>query len=90
MTSSLSIKAVALALAIGSFGFASAAFADDDDKEAVIGIIGGVIGSAIEAEQANQQAAYCANLQNKCEAGKSWACDKAEAECGGGGGDSDD
>lgn len=92
MTLSLSFKAAALALAIGSFGFTNAALADDDDgKEAVIGIIGGVISSAIEAEQANQQASYCANLQNKCEAGKNWACEKSEAECGGGGGgESDD
>lgn len=87
MNLSLTIKTAALALAIGSFSFVSAANAyDDENKEAVIGIIGGVIGGAIEAEQANQQAAYCANLQSKCEAGKNWACEKSEAECGGGGG----
>jgi hypothetical protein len=91
MISSLSIQSAALALAIGSFAFAANANAyddgDGDGKEAVIGIIGQVIGGAIAAEQANQQAAHCANLQSKCEAGKGWACQKAEAECGGGGGD---
>ena len=91
MISSLSIKSAALALAIGSFAFAPAAYAYDDGegggKEAVIGIIGQVITSAIQADQANQQAARCASLQSKCEAGKGWACNKVEAECGGGGGE---
>lgn len=85
---SLTIKAAALALAVGSFGFAANAYAyDGENRDAVIGIIGGVVSGAIEAEQANQQAAYCANLQNKCESGKGWACNKVEAECGGGGGE---
>jgi hypothetical protein len=89
MISSLSIKSAVLALAVGSFAFAVNANAyddgDGDGKEAVIGIIGQVIGGAIEAEQANQQAAYCADLQSKCEHGKGWACQKSEAECGGSG-----
>lgn len=88
MTLSLSIKAAALALAIGSFASVPAYAYDDEGggREAVIGIIGQVITSAVEAEQANQQAARCAKLQSQCDSGKGWACNKVEAECGGGGG----
>jgi hypothetical protein len=93
MKSSLSLKGLALVLLAGSIAFAAPAKAGDDyddgdGREAVVGIIGQVITGAIEAEQAKEQAAACGNWQNKCEAGKSWACEKFEANCGGEG-DSD-
>ena len=59
MKVSTSLKALAIVLAAGSFGFAGAASAYDDDDNAAgvaVGIIGQVIGSAVEAEAASQAA----------------------------------
>ena len=87
MKVSTSLKAVAIVLAMGSFGFAGAASAHDDDNAAVaVGIIGQVIGTAIEAEATNAAAAEqdrrCARLARKCADGEGWACEKQDNECG--------
>lgn len=89
MRVSTSLKAVAIALALGSFGLAGSASAyDDDDHPAgvAVGIIGQVIGGAIEAEQAKEAAAEqdrrCRRLERKCADGEGWACERQDAECG--------
>lgn len=89
MKLSISSKAFALALAIGAFGFAGgAAKAYEDDPnpgDVVTGIIGEVIGGAIEAERRNEEAREharrCARWQGRCEEGADWACRKVEYEC---------
>lgn len=83
------LRSSALALALISFGFTGGAYAYDDDRdskgEAVLGIIGEVVGGAIEAEQAREEALEqerrCSRLQNKCENGSEWACEKYENRC---------
>jgi hypothetical protein len=81
-----SLKVLALVLMAGSFAFTGAAKADDGEgADAAIGIIGSVIGSAIEAE-ANKEAAYeqdrrCRRFSRKCGDGEGWACEKFENEC---------
>ncbi len=89
MKLSMSIKAVALLLALSSVGLAGNAQAYDDDhdgRDAAIGIIGAVVGTAIEAEQAKQEAKeqdrQCRRLQHKCDDGSEWACRKLEENCG--------
>jgi hypothetical protein len=84
----MSLKAFAIVLAAGSFGFAGSASAYDDDDNAAgaaVGIIGAVIGGAIEAEAAKEgeddQARRCRRLERKCGNGEGWACEKQEAEC---------
>jgi hypothetical protein len=88
MKLSMTLKAVAIALAAGSFGFAGAASAyDDDDNRAgvAVGIIGQVIGGAVEAEQAKEAAAEqerrCRRFARKCADGEGWACEKQDSEC---------
>jgi hypothetical protein len=86
MKMSMSLKALALVLAAGSFCLSSGAMAyDGENRDAAIGIIGGVIAGAIEAEQAQQDAAehdrQCIRLQSKCQDGSDWACGKFEDEC---------
>ncbi len=59
MKISMSLKAFAIVLAAGSFGFTGTASAYDDDDNAAgaaVGILGQVIGGAIEAEQAKDAA----------------------------------
>jgi hypothetical protein len=85
-----SVTAFALVLALGSFGTMGQAYAYDDDGpskgEAVVGIIGEVISGAVQAEQEKQEAREqerrCFRLQNKCENGAEWACEKYENSCG--------
>jgi hypothetical protein len=89
MKHSMSLKAFAILLGVGSFGFAGSASAyDDDDRpgDVAVGIIGQVIGGAIEAEAAKDEARdherHCRRLARKCEEGQGWACEKQDAECG--------
>ena len=89
MRVSMTLKALAIVLAAGSFGFAGSASAYDDDDNAAgvaVGIIGQVIGSAIEAEAANEAAAEqdrrCRRFARRCADGEGWACEKQDAECG--------
>ena len=89
MKVSTTLKALAIVLAAGSFGFAGSASAYDDDDNAAgvaVGIIGQVIGGAVEAEQANEAAAEqerrCRRFARKCADGEGWACEKQDAECG--------
>lgn len=84
----MSLKAFAIVLAAGSFGFAGAANAYDDDDTpagAAVGIIGQVIGGAIEAEAGDDagddHARFCRRLARKCGNGEGWACEKQDAEC---------
>jgi hypothetical protein len=72
---------------MGSFGFAGVAHAEDgENAEAAIGIIGQVIGGAIEAEAekdaAHEQERRCRRLARKCDDGEGWACEKQDEECG--------
>jgi hypothetical protein len=85
----MSLKALAIVLAAGSFGLTGSASAYDDDERgagAAVGIIGEVIGSAIEAEQAKEaaddQERRCRRFARKCADGESWACEKQDSECG--------
>jgi hypothetical protein len=90
MKFSMTLKALAFVLAAGSFGFAGTASAyDDDDNKAAgaaVGIIGQVIGGAIDAEAAKEagddQERRCRRLARKCADGEGWACEKQDAECG--------
>ena len=89
MKVSMTLKALAIVLAAGSFGFVGAASAyEDDDNVAgdAVGIIGQVIGGAIEAEQGNEAAAdqerRCRRFARRCADGEGWACEKQDAECG--------
>lgn len=89
MKTSMTLKALAIVLAAGSFGFAGSASAYDDDDHAAgvaAGIIGQVIGGAVEAEQekqaADEQEHQCRRLARKCADGEGWACEKQDAECG--------
>ncbi len=89
MKISMSLKAFAIVLAAGSFGFTGTASAHDDDDNAAgaaVGIIGQVIGGAIEAEQAKEAAVEqerrCRRFARKCDDGEGWACEKRDAECG--------
>ena len=89
MKVSMTLKALAIVLAAGSFGFAGAASAyDDDDNVAgdAVGIIGQVIGGAIEAEQGSDdvsdQERRCRRFARRCADGAGWACEKQDAECG--------
>lgn len=86
MKVSTSLKVLAVVLAAG-FGFSGAAFAEDGENAgAAIGIIGEVIGGAIEAEQSNEagddQERRCRRLARRCANGEGWACEKQDAECG--------
>ncbi len=90
MKLSMTLKAAVLCLAAASFLPGSAYAYDDDDHhgsrgDAVIGIIGGVISSAIEAERAEKESRQlerrCARWQNRCESGSEWACEKYENNC---------
>jgi predicted ATP-grasp superfamily ATP-dependent carboligase len=85
----MSLKALAIVLAASSFGFTGSASAyDDDDRGAgvAVGILGEVIGSAVEAEQAkeaaDEQERRCRRFSRKCADGESWACEKQDSECG--------
>ena len=88
MKVSMTLKTLAIVLAAGSFGFAGSASAYDDDDNAAgvaLGVIGQVIGGAIEAEQ-SKDAAYeherhCRRLARKCGDGEGWACEKQDIEC---------
>ncbi len=89
MKVSMTLKALAIVFAAGSFGFAGAASAYDDDDNAAgvaVGIVGQVIGTAVEAEAASQAAAdqerRCRRFERKCADGEGWACEKQDAECG--------
>lgn len=90
MKVSMTLKAFAIVLAAGSFGFAgtASAYDDDDDNKAgvAIGIIGDVIGSAVEAEAAKDEAyeqdRRCRRFARRCADGEGWACEKQDAECG--------
>ena len=87
MKVSTSLKVLAVIMTTG-FGFSGAALAGDDGEGAgiALGIIGQVIGGAIEAEAANEAAAdqerRCNRFARKCADGEGWACEKQEAECG--------
>lgn len=78
-------KVFPLVIALGLVGLANGASADDDDRanpgDIVTGIIGEVIGGAIEAEQAREAEARCIQLDRKCEQGSDWACDKFDESC---------
>lgn len=78
-------KVFPIVVALGVVGITDGASADDDDRpnpgEVVTGIIGEVIGGAIEAEQAREAEARCEQLDRKCEQGSDWACDKFEESC---------
>jgi hypothetical protein len=83
---SLSLKTLTLAIALGAFGFTGSAIADDGERgEAIVGIIGEVIGGAVEAEQAQQEALEqerrCRRFNRKCEQGQEWACERYENNC---------
>lgn len=88
MKLSTSLKAFALVLALSPLGFAGSALANDDDGDdnPVVGIIGQVIGGAIEAEAAKEEARdqerRCWRLREKCKDGSDWACHKYEENCG--------
>ena len=90
---SMSFKAFTLVLAAtaASFGFASGAMAyDGENRDAAIGIIGGVISGAIEADREKQEAKaeardherQCVRLHHRCKEGSDWACGKYEEICG--------
>ncbi|NJM34598.1 MAG: hypothetical protein HC850_07670 [Rhodomicrobium sp.] len=89
MKPSMSLKRLGIALAIGVFALTGSAMAYDEDRhdrrDAVIGIIGGVVEGAIEAEREKQegreQERRCFRLQQRCENGAEWACEKYEAQC---------
>lgn len=86
MKLSMSVKAFALVLAMSPLAFAGSAHAyDDEDGNPVVGIIGQVIGGAIEAEQAKEaereHRRECRRFRNKCEDGARWACRKYEESC---------
>ena len=89
MKVSMTLKTLAIVLAAGSFGFAGSASAYDDDDNAAgvaLGVIGQVIGGAIEAEAANEGASdqerRCHRLARKCADGEGSACEKQDNECG--------
>lgn len=85
MKLSMTLKAAALIVAVGAFGFVSSAKADDDAKEAIVGIIGEVIAGAAEAEAEEAEDLgdpRCAVWESKCDSGQGWACRKADELCG--------
>jgi hypothetical protein len=87
MMKSKSLTALALVLAAGSFAFSGSAMAyDGENRDAAIGIIGGVIEGAVEADQAKKEAReherHCVRLNRRCEDGSDWACRRYEDECG--------
>ncbi len=83
----ISIRTIAIAAAASMAFAASASAYDDDDYEpapgdAVIGIIGQVIGNAIERKQENSEfRRQCRRWQERCEDGREWACERYENEC---------
>jgi len=73
-------------VALCSFGFAGTASARDGERgDAAVGIIGEIIGGAIEADQAQQEAQEqerrCRRFNRKCNQGQEWACDRYEDDC---------
>lgn len=86
MKKSLSLKSFTLAIALGAFGFTGSAYAEDGERgEAIVGIIGEVIGGAVEAEQDQQddleRERRCRRFNRKCNEGQEWACDRYEDDC---------
>ena len=86
MKNLLSLKAIAI-IAAASMAFAAPALADHRDYheskgEAVIGIIGEVIGGAIEQkEREEEHARRCRRWNERCEDGSDWACERYESRC---------
>lgn len=84
----ISLKAIAI-IAATSMAFSAPASAHDDDddhdaspgEEVVIGIIGEVIGNAVERKQEKEFERQCRRWYERCEDGNDYACERYENRC---------
>lgn len=79
------LKACVLALALGAFSLVGGANAQDDDgpdaRDVMEGIVGEVIGGAMEEGQTDEEDVRCDRLQQQCDAGSDQACNDYEMLC---------